>query len=232
MKKELKSILKECTNADQTAQEVAKGWCIANGKCGQNKRSGIDCFTFYYWLGNIVSENLKEKKELFSNIMRDIYNNGGVGTKGICSDMCPKINKEDFKKLMEVYNYTKIYNIINSRVRMHRGIYKEACRKYLKGIERTYESLNIPCTKERYSGSHCEELNNMFHRGRTVKKPSELGKEIFGKEWNWPVLGNYNNSSNNSSNNSKNSSNNSNNNGNNNNSNNNSNNNNSNYSNN
>ncbi|ANQ05728.1 Ubiquitin carboxyl-terminal hydrolase [Plasmodium coatneyi] len=172
MKMNLESILNECNSADQAAQKIAKGWCAMNNKCGRQKPAMVDCFSFYYWLGEVLSGCIEGEAD-FNDAMGNIctlmeYREKGKGYP--CT--CPSVAKGQFQELKLLYDYFKNYTLVTSKIQGRSSSLSGACVKYRQELLSTYVRATTTCAGKKDTGEYCEELYGIVHTGRGVRNPT------------------------------------------------------------
>ncbi|ANQ07614.1 Ubiquitin carboxyl-terminal hydrolase [Plasmodium coatneyi] len=175
-REELKGILNGDENAETIAQTIAEGWCVVNSKCGKQKPLLFDGVTFYYWLGNEISNVVGDEEGNFRNTIGTICDKvkSTVGGKEY-PYMCPKVTKKQFQWLKVIYDYTLNYKNGKDTMVRRDNACTDQCRSYVRNIKDKYGNEREICKGSGVTDCY-KEIRGMFssRAGRTIKEPSKL----------------------------------------------------------
>ncbi|ANQ09230.1 Variable surface protein Vir7-like [Plasmodium coatneyi] len=171
-------------NLNAHADKIVGAWCHIHGNNRITRSTDDRCYFFYYWLGDILSNHLKDSNS-FKDVMGEIYKEllkPGLGT--VCQLLCRDIDMENFKTKKIIYHYSKDRAFIEMYLESSSNSCKLEFSDHLKHIVSAYETVHGDC-KDSMSSNCCKQFQDIYTKNEnkatleltctvqpTPKKPS------------------------------------------------------------
>ncbi|ANQ09785.1 Variable surface protein Vir7-like protein [Plasmodium coatneyi] len=163
----LESALDECGKVKGYVDQIVKAWCIVQNSGGMRNLGSTHCFPFYYWLGNILFNQLRLESPL--ETMKTIYENlNEVLSKEKCTIIYDNIDQTTFGHMKAAYEYYQDHAKIEKQLNQLDKRCTAAYQQHLTNIVSAYKSINGNCVND-MTKPHCRDFNNSY------KKHSPLG---------------------------------------------------------
>ncbi|KMZ94680.1 variable surface protein Vir7-like protein [Plasmodium vivax Mauritania I] len=159
---EIKDKLGAYSGIENYSDNIVKTLCYVSKMMKDNPFYNERCHFLYYWLGDILFNNLKDVNS-FSTVMDTIYtelNKFNVENK--CNIIYTDIGKSFFKQRKIIYDYTQNYETIKQGFRDYGNYCDQEYYEYVEKIVLTYNTVHTNCKNN--SDAYCNELKNMFRK--------------------------------------------------------------------
>ncbi|CAG9485615.1 unnamed protein product [Plasmodium vivax] len=157
-KREL-SIRKELLHV---SEKILKALCYVYNK---SILEGFDkdvCKFFYFWLGNILLNNL-EKKQFYTDIISNIFKSlNSAGNGEVCKLPHYYIHENDFDKIKRIFDYSEDYNNYILQLIEHNPPCSSDYKSYLDTYVDSYKKLREECTSKEQPTGYCKEFHYYF----------------------------------------------------------------------
>ncbi|VUZ98035.1 PIR protein [Plasmodium vivax] len=152
------------------SDKILKGLCYAHRNNFQEVSDNDICIFLFYWLGDILYDNLNpwfHFNSVISNLFLILRNFSG---KKCTAPTYYNIYKgEDFKNMKLFFDYSKDYDTYQQHITDNRTC-NEKYNDYLQKHVETYKKFQSECEIKPHSPGYCKAFNEYFH----VKGPERL----------------------------------------------------------
>ncbi|SBT84492.1 PIR protein, partial [Plasmodium ovale] len=164
IEKELESELQDALGLQEVFDKLAKALCYVNEMPGSNSFYDERCNYLYYWMGDILVTNLKDKT-LFSGVIDILYQ---TLSKFIVTNACTRISsntdKDVFKKMKLVYDYSQNYNGIMKSLGDRNNLCNKDYHNYLNETVNAYKEMYNSCKEPK--DTYCDLFKDIFETSK------------------------------------------------------------------
>ncbi|CAA9986292.1 KIR protein [Plasmodium knowlesi strain H] len=176
IKEGLRTIMEQYLNSTKCLNRILGTWYYVNAgmNSGETSSYAQRCEYFYYWLGILISKQLKTGT-IFSTVLNAMYQELDKleGSKKTCPKITTAIafDKTLFKKSKVIFDFLNDYN---SMKQQGLGNKETRCSKaysdYLDDVQNYYGAIESSCTLEQNSNDPCCKL--VSGKVGTMQKPT------------------------------------------------------------
>ncbi|SCA82225.1 Plasmodium vivax Vir protein, putative [Plasmodium vivax] len=145
------------------SDKILKALCYVYIKSSRVDFDNNLCKFLYFWLGEILLKKLR-LKELYSEIILDIFKILKNDTRQVCTDPYPYMHKDDFKKVKQIFDISEDYK--SYKLQLHNNLFcDENYMTYLNTHVQNYNKFHSECEVETYRDlekPYCKYFKNYF----------------------------------------------------------------------
>ncbi|KMZ96157.1 hypothetical protein PVNG_05803 [Plasmodium vivax North Korean] len=160
--KTAKDLLSNFNGLQNVSDKILKGLCYAYGNNFQNETDDDICNFLYYWLGEILYDNLIPRINLGSVISK-LFVILRIRNRKKCT-LPPYYNileEKNFKNIKLFFDYSKDYDTYEKQITSNNLSCSKNYNEYLKKYVETYKEVQSECQKKTTSG-YCKAFNDYF----------------------------------------------------------------------
>ncbi|CAG9473064.1 unnamed protein product [Plasmodium vivax] len=147
------------------SEKILKALCFVYKRSMRQNFDKDICKFFYFWLGNILLNNLeKRKRQFFIDIIVNIFNSlNSAGNGEVCKPPHIYIYENDFDDIKQIFDYSEDYSSYRIQLTEHNPPCNSEYKSYLDAYVNTYNKLRGECAATGYLTGYCKEFHNYFH---------------------------------------------------------------------
>ncbi|SCA60092.1 VIR protein [Plasmodium vivax] len=145
------------------SEDILNAMCYVYTKSSSENFYKDICKFLYYWLGNVLLNNLN-LKDLYSEIILKLFESLNDGISGkICELPYINIDKDDFKNIKSFFDYSEDYRTYKTQISDSSMLCNDDYKSYLDTHVRMYNSMHKYCKLEVHGNRYCKEFDQFFH---------------------------------------------------------------------
>ncbi|SCA60302.1 VIR protein [Plasmodium vivax] len=146
----------------KVSEKILKAMCYMYTKKKYNKLKSEMCNFFYYWLGDVLLNNINDKI-LTSESLTSLYsiiNSAGLGK--ICDPLNYYIDKDIFKNNKLIFDYSEDYENYKLDLNKPNPLCNKSYQEYLQTYVNKYKDLHTICEIENQDKKYCDAFRKYF----------------------------------------------------------------------
>ncbi|CAG9481947.1 unnamed protein product [Plasmodium vivax] len=145
------------------SEKILKALCYVYTRSSSERIDNDICKFLYYWLGNVLLNNLN-MKELYSEIILRLFESLNDGNNGkICELPYTNIDKEDFENIKLFFDYSEDYRTYKTQLYDPGMLCNDDYKSYLDAHVRMYNNMYNYCKLKLHGNMYCTEFDKFFH---------------------------------------------------------------------
>ncbi|KMZ88724.1 hypothetical protein PVBG_05670 [Plasmodium vivax Brazil I] len=159
-----KAELNQHTELHDISEKILKALCYVYKTSMRETFDKDVCNFLYYWLANILLNNLK-LEQFYSEIIINLFANlKNDRDRKICNIRTfTTFNKDEFNKVKLIFDFSEDYDTYKSHFSQHNHDCNKNYKEYLDTYITSYNKIRSDCTTESRNYSYCEAFRYYFN---------------------------------------------------------------------
>ncbi|KMZ95154.1 hypothetical protein PVMG_06092 [Plasmodium vivax Mauritania I] len=157
-----KKKLTEYSWNEDVSDKILKALCYVYKKSFNNNFERDICKYLYFWLGNILIENMSHNT-VFFDVIRDLFSTLKKNNiEKICELPHPYMDVNHFKNIKLFFDYSEDYYSYKHQLKGNNHSCNNKYKNYLYKYVNSYKEVKVECAENKNPNSYCNEFNHYF----------------------------------------------------------------------
>ncbi|GAW83976.1 variable surface protein [Plasmodium gonderi] len=168
-----KDLIDKNTMNNDISGKLVKSLCYVYKKNENNELDRDDCNYLYFWLGDLLYKNSKNKESIYSDISILMFLLQSKGSMTICNNKNYYITEDNFDEMKILFDFSKDYDFLKSYIHKNSRSCDESFNIYFDERVKKYQSFKNMCYGRKTRDVACD-IFNQFFKNMNIENSTNL----------------------------------------------------------